>query len=162
MRASLFFLAALLALPACATQPEPEPAPQRSSAQPLAEPCDREAVRTLISAPEDVPTASDLKTACDDPRAALILLAEDTSGVGLTRLRAVGLLGALGGPRSVASLARLASPGEPLASVRRNAVVALGRATKPGDPTRARVAAAARSDPDEHVRAAAAALDSAH
>jgi HEAT repeat protein len=158
MRASLFVLAALLASPACATPPEPDPAPTRSAPQPLGDHCDRDAVRTLISAPENVPTESDLQAVCDDPRTALVALAEDANGVGLTRLRAVGLLGTLGGPRAVASLARLAAPSEPLASVRRNAVIALGRATKPGDPTRVRVAESARSDPDAHVRAAAAQL----
>lgn len=138
--------AALLALVACSHPEEERAAPALG--------CDVEGVRRAISAPHDVPTPSELERACPEPAPALIELAEDPSRRGLTRLRAVGLLGGFSDEPSVRALERLALAPSSLASVRRSAAEALGRATQPGDARRERVGRAALLDPDPHVRRA--------
>jgi len=155
-----------------AREPESAPSPARpvateSTGQPSSptksepvggaahEGCERGAIAQLISAPEDVPTRAELSSTCARPQATLIAIAQDPDGLGLTRLRAIELLGTFRSDSAVAALAKLARREGDLASVRRTALVALGRSTAAGDARRTATAQAALADPDPHVRAAA-------
>jgi HEAT repeat protein len=149
------FVAAMLG---CNRAPE-EPASTRPAARPTATAeCSRDAITQLISMPEDVPTRADVLGTCNEPRPTLIAIARDESGRGLARLRAIELLGELGGADAVKPLADLALATSDLASVRRASIVALGRATQAGDTERERVGAQALGDQDPQVRRAAAVL----
>jgi HEAT repeat protein len=141
-----------------------EPAParaERGTTAPAAtspSACDRRAITIVISTPEEVPTSGDVVRVCAEPRPTLVEIARDTDGSALARLRAVGLLGELGGDAATRTLAELALATADLASVRRASLVALGRATAVGDAERERVGASALSDRDAQVRRAAATL----
>jgi HEAT repeat protein len=155
------FVLAFAAL-GCNRAPE-EPAPVRP--EPAASPqisttpeCSRDALTRLISMPEDLPTQKEVLAVCSQPRPMLIAIARDQSGRGLARLRAIEMLGTLGGSDAVAPLAELSLATTDLASVRRASLVALGRVTQPADAERERVGASALGDPDPHVRRAAAVL----
>jgi HEAT repeat protein len=144
---------------ACAAEPEPEPRAQ--AREPLAErggACDLERLATLISAPHNPAPVADVRALCPEPIEALLDLATEASRHGVVRLRAIELLGELGGPRAVTTLDGLSRATAEPASVRRAALAGLGRALPPADSVRARAGRAALSDADPHVRVAAARL----
>jgi hypothetical protein len=140
------------------------PAPKERHAQPvspIATPgsaCDEAQLELRLSAPHDPPTRDELVQVCSEPVNRLSQIAKDTSRRGLLRLRALEALGALGGPEALRVLEELAGASGDLASVRRTALTALGQASAPGGVERERAGMAALSDPDPHVRAAAARL----
>lgn len=160
---SLLFVFAT-GLAACGQAPDPmptsSPSVAREEARSASAPseCNQAGVDLLLRAPHDPPTADELTRQCADPVPRLTHWARRTEARGLVRLRAIESLGLIGGERAIQVLTEQARAKNDLPSMRRASLVALGRATSLGDTARDDTAIECLTDPDAHVRVAAANL----